>query len=114
LTHTYSAFQQIAAVLKNPRVFEEEECRLISKEWEQGYPSHDVKHREGRSMLIPYRVFKLPKDERGRLKIAHVIVGPTQHRDEAVLSVTQFMALNGVTTAVLRGVDYCDIPLREA
>jgi Protein of unknown function (DUF2971) len=111
MTQTYSAFQQIAAVLKHPRFAEEQECRLISKEW-QWYPSQDVKHREGRSMLIPYRLFKLPKDERGRLKVARVIVGPTQHEHETVLSVTQFLALNGAAR-FLKRVEYCDIPLRE-
>ena len=71
-------FQRIAAVLKHPRFAEKEECRLVFEDWMRRDPD-DLKHREGKSMLIPYRAFRLPRDDRGRLKIARVIVGPTPH-----------------------------------
>jgi hypothetical protein len=104
-------FQRIAAVLKHPRFAEEQECRLVFEDWMRRDP-YDLRHREGKSMLIPYRAFHLPRDDKGRLKVAKIIVGPTPHAYHAVLAVRQFMAIQGVPG--IGKVEYCDIPLREA
>jgi hypothetical protein len=113
-TQLYSAFQQIAAVLKHPRFGEERECRLISTEWHTDNPRLGIEHREGKTMLIPYCAFDLPRDEHGRLKIARVIVGPTPHAYQALFSVSQFLVAQNAADHIGNRVEYCDIPLRDA
>jgi hypothetical protein len=63
--------------------------------------------------LFPYRIFKLPTDGRDHLQIAHLIVGPTPHVHQAVSAVQEFVSRQGAG-GFISGVDYCDIPLREA
>jgi hypothetical protein len=101
-----------SAILKHPSFSEEQEWRIVSAPSLQAEPPVTVEYREGRSMLIPYRRFQLPTKPGGGLKIERVVVGPTQHYSNAVLSVANF--LDSQNSMPAKGVEYCEIPLREA
>jgi hypothetical protein len=114
-----AAVMKSSAVLKHPSFREEREWRLVSEPppFEEIFSTRSgqmsmVDFREGKSMLIPYRRVSLPRNDTGGVSVEHVLVGPTLHPSTAVLSVQNF--LSSRQSAPARGVEYCNVPLREA
>jgi len=70
-------FAQVAPIIKHPSFAEEREWRLVSGLVADNDPL--LKHRGGRSMLIPY--YDLPlQDSAHPFTIADIVVGPTPHQ----------------------------------
>ena len=106
------AVLEASTVLKHPSFSEEQEWRVISVPPKSAEPRPKIEFREGRAMLIPYRPFRLPRNDDGGVKLQHVIVGPTPHENAAIDAVSNFLLSEHSYPAA--DVDYCNIPLREA
>lgn len=83
----YSEILQISPTMKNAAFAEEKEWRLISPVTSVGREGN-VKFRLGKSSLIPYREFGLPRQD-DRLRIPHYYVGPG--REKALASEALWM-----------------------
>jgi len=100
---------RIATFLKHPSFTEEQEWRIVSPPAGVEVP---IQYREGKSMLIPYIEFELPRTAAGRLELEKVFLGPTQHPDLSRESLSEFLASQNAIPR--QGVEYCGIPLRES
>lgn len=81
-------FARATASCKDPSFQEEREWRLVAIR-DTAYS--DVRYREGISTLTPYLTFKLPVDDKNRLRLRRVILGPTPHPKLAGRAVTNMM-----------------------
>ena len=77
--------------LKNKGFVEEKEYRLIS-EPSTSYIEGQVKFRNQRGLVVPYREFKLNDDDLWRQ--VRVVVGPTPHPEESKASVYELLRSN--------------------
>ena len=66
----------VAPQIKDKSFKEEKEWRVVSPLYRLA--ENSVHHREGPSMIIPYREFKLVKDGQP-MQIGEVVIGPTPH-----------------------------------
>jgi hypothetical protein len=117
--HAYLSAQElfgVAPTIKHPSFQEEEEWRLV---WSPGWSEYEraiVKHRPSRTMLIPYREFKLSVvDDLGMsvdddCGISEVIVGPTPYVELSIDSLKGFLKAQKLTAC---NVDKSGIPYRE-
>jgi hypothetical protein len=93
-------FYMLAPAFKHPSFSEEREWRLVS-----GLVSPDdaaTKFRRGKSMLIPYSEIELT-DDRGKMPIGEIIVGPTPHMHEAITSVRYLAISRGLASCRVEG-----------
>jgi hypothetical protein len=93
LTKFMEAFTAIAPALKHPSFAEEREWRLILHDRTN---APGLMFRAGRSILIPYREFKLTSSPRPQLTFAEGYVGPTPHMALAISAVEDLLVSNGV------------------
>jgi len=76
---------EVLPVLKNKSFEEEQEWRLICPV--DGISRNLIKHRQGKTLLIPYYEFELT-NESEELPIDSIIIGPTPNQDESKISVS--------------------------
>ena len=62
-------------------------------------------------MLIPYRPFKLPRNEHGGVRVEKVVIGPTPHLDPTLASLRHFLISQLCPDT---RIEHCGIPLRDA
>jgi hypothetical protein len=93
VTAFFLGFYNVAPAMKHPSFSEELEWRLVK---EVALPN-DVarKFREGKSMLIPYKEFKLAKED-GVISFSRVFVGPTPHMDLSIASLQNLLMISEV------------------
>ncbi len=78
------SLNRYALIIKNAAFKEEQEWRLISRP--TSYRADGVSFRPGLSTIIPYQEIPIT-EEKGRLPINDVVVGPTPRPDEAARAV---------------------------
>ena len=82
---------RLSPKLKNKGFLEEKEYRLIS-EPSVGYVKGQVKFRNQKGLVVPYREFKLNDDDLWQK--VRVVVGPTPHPEESDASVYELLQSN--------------------
>ena len=82
----------VATWMKHEAFKEEKEWRVISSIHNVDVSS--VFHREGTSMIVPYREFKLVKDDQP-LQISGIVIGPTPHPELALGSLNSLLDSKG-------------------
>lgn len=82
---------RLSPILKNKGFLEEKEYRLIS-EPSTSYVEGQVKFRNQRGLVVPYREFKLNDNDLWRQ--VRVVVGPTPHPEESIASVKELLRSN--------------------
>jgi hypothetical protein len=88
-----------APAIKHPSFSEEHEWRIVSAIARPLLPgSEPVKFRPGKSMLIPYREFKLV-DENEKLFIPRVVVGPAPHMELSEASLLYLLVTAGLNVS---------------
>ena len=100
---------RLAALLKHPSFYEEQEWRLVSSVT-TNYITAPIEYREGPSMLIPYMNFYLPEAEDRRIDIEHVFLGPTPNVNSSMTSLSRYLSKKGASPR--QGMTYCQIPYR--
>lgn len=112
--HVFEAVEEdllrVAALLKHPSFHEEEEWRAVSP-IEANYVSAPIRYREGRSMLLPYMKFALPRSRDDSLAIEHVYLGPTPNVNHSMTSLSRYLSKYEANPS--RGLTYCGIPYRD-
>lgn len=99
----------LAAQLKHPAFSEEEEWRAVGQVVRDlRHPS--IKFREGRSRLIPYWDFELPRNAAGAISIDHVYMGPCPEPNLSFSSLTAFLMNKAVGPS--QGTSNSSIPWR--
>lgn len=95
----------VLPILKNEAFEEEQEWRLI------GYFPEDkeIKFREGKTVLIPYREINLVNDS-GELPLASITIGPTPNKLESHKSLNIFLKTKQLDDL---GLSVSSIPYRE-
>lgn len=93
-----SQLVNIASVLKHPSFAEEKEWRLVSADPEVNGP---VLFRSGKSMVVPYKEFKLAEDG-SPLQMRDSCIGPTPHVEMSKFSVEQLMSKSGINANIVR------------
>jgi hypothetical protein len=88
-----------AALLKNSAFKEEVEWRLVSSVVKRYAPS-DIRYREGRSCLVPYRELSLVTKETNRMMLKEVYVGPTPNPNLSMRSVSMYLSQQGLNAMV--------------
>ena len=101
---------RVAALLKHPGFSEEDEWRAVSP-ITSNYVEAPICHREGRSMLLPYIRFALPKAEGGALAIEHAFLGPTPNAGQPMTSLSRYLSKYRANPT--KGLTYCQIPYRD-
>ena len=101
---------RVAALLKHPAFHEEEEWRAVSP-ITSNYVNAPICYREGRSMLLPYMLFSLPKTDSGALAIENAFLGPTPNVNLSMASLSRYLSKYGANPK--RGLTYCQIPYRD-
>ena len=99
----------IAVLFKDNAFREEDEWRVVSPVISD-YVNSAINFREGRSLLTPYVNFNLPTSTKGTVDFEHVWLGPTPHRNAALVAVTEYFSRHG--SAPRLGIGYCNIPYR--
>jgi len=94
----FIALFKIAPAFKHPSFSEEKEWRLVSEVILQ--TDTETQFRTGKSMLIPYRNFRLT-DTEGRMPVSKVFIGPTPHKELSISSVTHFLFSQGIIDGVV-------------
>jgi hypothetical protein len=90
-----------APALKHPSFSEEREWRLVSEivrppvQTGANQTPAPINFRSGKSMLIPYREFKLA-EANSRMSISKIFVGPTPHMDLSISSALQLLLTSEV------------------
>lgn len=102
---------RIAAILKHPSFREEKEWRIVSPVYTD-YSNSPVLFREANAMLVPYMEFDLQLEAGRPLQLDHIYLGPTSNINISMNSLKMFLAQNGIVPS--RGIDYCQIPYRQA
>jgi hypothetical protein len=100
---------RVAALLKHQAFHEEQEWRAISK-IHTNYVVEPIQYREGKSTLVPYIKFTLPKDTDRRIDIAMAIIGPTPRGNNSLTSINNYLSKHGASPRL--GTTYCGIPYR--
>ena len=93
-----SQLVNIASVLKHPSFAEEKEWRLVSAEPEVDGP---VLFRSGKSMVVPYKEFKLAEDG-SPLQMRDLCIGPTPHVEMSKFSIEQLMSRAKTNANIVR------------
>ena len=101
---------KIAVLFKDKGFYEEQEWRLVSRPIAEEDTTAIVEYRVGRSMLVPYIRFKLPRTHGGQVAIEQAFLGPTPHVAAAGSSVRRFLVSRGALPR--RGLCHCQIPYR--
>jgi len=104
---------KLAALIKSPHFKEEKEWRLVSNSISDYANSPiPIKFREGKSFLIPYIEFKLPRCENNnsKINIKHIYVGPTPNVNISVRSIDMFLVIHSATA--MRNTSNSQIPYR--
>lgn len=99
-------FVEVGPCLKHPAFSEEKEWRMISWPIRDDHPQ--IRHREGRSMIIPYFEFKLAEEDE-KLALSEVIIGPTPHPGlsrNSVISLLRSMSVLASYSVKLSKVPY--------
>jgi hypothetical protein len=99
-------FLPLASIFKHPKFHEEDEWRVISPE--TIYNDEKICYREGKSMIIPYMLFKLA-DSENPLPISKVIIGPTPFRELSKSSIKSFLQSRGIRCDVINS----EVPYRN-
>jgi hypothetical protein len=102
----FSSFIIQAAIIKHPKFSEEAEWRMISPLLSNADPR--IKFREGLSMLTPYLIVDLGKDNKS-FPLFEIIVGPTPHQMLAKHSTSMFINTQNLAGV---GIRVSDIPFR--
>jgi hypothetical protein len=102
---------RIAAILKHPSFREEKEWRIVSPVYTD-YSNSPVLFREANAMLVPYMEFDLQLEAGRPLQLDHLYLGPTSNINISMNSLKMFLSQNGIVPS--RGIDYCQIPFRQA
>ena len=95
----------VSTFIKHTSFIDEQEYRIIHK----GTNYNKVNHCEGKSMITPYIEFP-PVDDKEKLPISKIIVGPTPHPELSKLSVKSLLEsekYEGVE------VEISDVPYRS-
>ncbi len=100
---------KIAALIKHPSFYEEQEWRAISPVLEN-YVASPIEYREGTSMLVPFIRFTLPSAIDRQIDIDNVYIGPTPHINNSVNSLSNYLSKSRASPR--NGVSYCQIPYR--
>ena len=81
---------EISTYIKDESFSDEQEYRIIHEK----ITRDGIHFYEGKSMLIPYITFK-PRDERDRLPISKIVIGPTPHPQLSKLSIESILITKG-------------------
>lgn len=92
------------AIVKHSAFSEEKEWRIISHYF-PSYVDQKIKFREGASILIPYIEIPIEQD----FPIQHVMLGPTEHANLSMSSVSCFLSNKRLCNEVINST----IPYRE-
>lgn len=102
----YSIFEKFeddllmcAALLKHPAFREEVEWRAVSSVVKRYAPS-DIRYREGRSCLVPYRELSLVPANADRITLKEIFVGPTPNSNLSMRSVGMYLSSRGLSPLV--------------
>lgn len=113
----YGAVMQVAPLLKDPAFRDEKEWRIVSGlflwigDKFVGFSSDDKPElRAGKSMLIPYKKFKL-EDEHGYLQVAESYLGPTPHVELAQASLATLVKYKTMSKPIV--VKVSKVPYRS-
>lgn len=109
--HFYSFFEEFKedilktlAIIKHSAFSEEKEWRIISPYF-PSYTIPEIKFRKGSSILIPYIEISIKQD----FPIEHVMLGPTEHTNLSMSSVSCFLSNKNLC----KNVSSSTIPYRE-
>jgi hypothetical protein len=102
------AILRIAALFKNPAFKEEAEWRAVSPVVTD-YVHTDIEYRPSRSTLVPYKLFTLTREGRGKLELDHVFIGPTPYMGLSMNSLSQLLSRNGISPMI----ENSQVPYRE-
>lgn len=98
-SHFFYDLASVAPEIKDKSFEEEKEWRVVSPL--HCLAEHSVLHREGPSMIVPYREFKLVKDGQP-MQIGEIVIGPTPHPTLASWSLWTLYTSSGVEIANAR------------
>jgi hypothetical protein len=106
VTQFAETFARTAASFKDESFREEKEWRLV---YIGDRGATKIEYREGISTLVPYITFHLPVDNRERLRLRRIILGPTPHANLALSAVKDMVKDNNVLWGA---VDNSSTPFR--
>ena len=90
----YTELVYISSYIKHDSFMDEDEYRIISHGIPHDIGHREIRHREGKSMIIPYVEFS-PLDDKYRLPISKIIVGPTPYMKLSLISVESLLKSKG-------------------
>ncbi len=102
-----SEFIKLAPAFKHPQFIEEKEWRVISG-LQTPKVTRLLRFRPGKTMIIPYVEFSLPKED-GKLMIDEIVIGPT---NDNLLSVSSLKLLLMSKNVICRKISSSTIPYR--
>lgn len=99
---------QIFSVIKNPSFCEEQEWRIISKDYGR-FTIPEIKYREGISMLVPYIEIDISPEKANEPMFHEVYMGPTPNHNLSHASLATFLSSSKACNKIISS----SIPYRE-
>lgn len=105
--HTFGFLEpdllRVAILIKNQAFKEEAEWRIVSPAM-NNYVEPEILYRVGSEMLIPYLKVPLVTEPNSEALFEQVFVGPTQHQNLAVNSLSMFLSRSRACTKVVNSL----------
>lgn len=99
---------QVFSIIKHPAFSEEKEWRIISPYFPM-CTVHEIKFREGASMLVPYIEVDLSNIKEEETLFEEVYLGPAQHVKLSTSTLSDYLSSKNICNKLT----YSDIPYRE-